>query len=68
MPKTYTVSVACIFDAESPLDALSQMVAWIDDAAYRAGYRIVDEDGKATFIDADDVDWDNLSEEGHPNA
>ena len=32
----YTVSVSCNFDADSPEDALRQMTAWLDEAAYHA--------------------------------
>ena len=39
MSEEYTVSVSCEFDAESPEDAVSQMVIWIEEEARRAGYR-----------------------------
>lgn len=36
----YTVAVSNTFDAESIEDAVSQMIAWISENAYAAGYRI----------------------------
>ena len=49
----YTVSVSCNFDADSPEDAVRQMTAWLDDAAYHAGYRVAGTDGSSSFVDAD---------------
>ena len=53
-PNEYTVSVSCSFDATSPEDAVRQMVAWLDDYAYAAGYRVTD-GVTSTFVDAEDV-------------
>jgi nucleoside-diphosphate-sugar epimerase len=56
--RTYTVALANSFDARSPEEAVSQMVAYAIDAAPVAGYRVTwDEDGteRTTFIDAEDV-------------
>lgn len=52
----YTVSVACSFDATGPEDALTQMIAWLDDNAATAGYRLTDDDtGESMFMDAENV-------------
>lgn len=58
----YTVSLNNTFEANSFKDALEQMVAWVSDYAYAAGYRISwDEvvDGiaehKSVFVDAERV-------------
>ena len=56
----YTVSLSNTFEADSFKDALEQMVAWVSDYAYSAGYRIswteyvdnVRED-KSVFVDAE---------------
>jgi hypothetical protein len=56
MMREYTVSVACNFEADDPLDALRQMVAWLDDARYQAGYRVTSETGDSIFIDAEEID------------
>lgn len=60
MDNNYTVAVANTFEAESIADAVGQMIAWLDDYACHAGYRISwDEvvDGvrqeRSVFIDAD---------------
>lgn len=50
----YTVSVSNKFTAETPEDALRQMVAWLDDNAAKAGYRI-DDGGGSVFLDAETV-------------
>ena len=55
----YTVGVSNTFGANSPEDAVSQMVLWIEEVARHAGYRWVNEDetGLVTgFIDADSID------------
>jgi hypothetical protein len=50
----YTISVSNIFEAESFEDAVSQMVEWINENAYAAGYRVVNEaTGESRFIDAE---------------
>jgi hypothetical protein len=36
----YTVSLSNTFEADSFLDAVQQMIAWVSDYAYSAGYRI----------------------------
>jgi hypothetical protein len=59
-PRDYEVSVSNTFEAESPQDALSQMVAWVADHAYQIGYRVVDAEDPSrcnVFIDAEDIDW-----------
>lgn len=56
MSITYTVSVENIFTADSPQDAVRQMVAWLDDHAGEAGYRVDDPEcpGRLDlFIDAE---------------
>ena len=58
----YTVSLSNTFEADSIKDALQQMIAWVSDYAYAAGYRIswteyvdnVRED-KSVFVDAERV-------------
>jgi hypothetical protein len=58
----YTVSLSNTFEADSFKDALEQMVAWVFDYAYSAGYRIswteyvdnVRED-KSVFVDAERI-------------
>ena len=58
----YTVSLSNTFEADSFKDALEQMIAWVSDYAYSAGYRIswteyidgVRED-KSVFVDAERV-------------
>ena len=58
----YTVSLSNTFEADSFKDALEQMVAWVSDYAYSAGYRIswveyidgVRED-KSVFVDAERI-------------
>ncbi len=59
MPSEYTVSVANTFEADSFEDALRQMIAWLDDYAYAAGYRISWDD-QEVFVDAERIlarDW-----------
>ena len=58
----YTVSLSNTFEADSFKDALEQMVAWVSDYAYSAGYRIswtevVDgqENDRSVFVDAERV-------------
>ncbi len=58
----YTVAVSNTFEADSFEDALQQMVAWITEYAYSAGYRISwteEVDGirqdKSVFVDAERV-------------
>lgn len=62
MISEYTVSLSNTFEADSFKDALEQMVAWVSDYAYAAGYRISwDEviDGirqeRSVFVDAEKV-------------
>lgn len=62
MDNEYTVALSNTFEADSFEDALRQMVAWVDDCAYVAGYRIswtevvdgVRED-RSVFVDAERV-------------
>ena len=62
--RTYEVSVSNLFDATSPEDAMRQMVAWLNDHAPNAGYRVewYAEDGATmgTFIDGESIDWNEL--------
>ena len=57
----FKVTVSNIFESESAEDAVAQMVAWLDDNCYHAGYRVcihlpgVTDSG--VFIDADNIDW-----------
>jgi hypothetical protein len=54
----YTVTVSNKFDAVSYEDAVKQMVAWLDDNAAFAGYRVStggDDMGNSVFIDAEKV-------------
>jgi hypothetical protein len=56
MDVTYEVSVACVFEADSPEDAVRQMVAWVSEQAHMAGYRWERFNPGATgFIDAEDL-------------
>ena len=58
----YTVSLSNTLEADSFKDALEQMVAWVSDYAYSAGYRIswteyidgIRED-KSVFVDAERI-------------
>lgn len=58
----YTISLSNTFEADSFRDALEQMVAWVSDYAYSAGYRIswteyindIPEE-KSVFVDAERV-------------
>lgn len=55
----YEVSLANIFDAVSPEDAVIQMAEWAKEYAYEAGYRVswTDSDGyHYEFYDAEDID------------
>ena len=50
----YTIRVSNIFEAESFEDAVLQMVAWLDENAYAAGYRVDNNStGESRFIDAE---------------
>jgi hypothetical protein len=56
----YTVALSNTFEADSFKDALEQMIAWVSDYAYSAGYRISwteEVDGvrqdKSVFVDAE---------------
>jgi hypothetical protein len=57
----FKVTVSNIFEAESAEDAVTQMVAWLDDNCYHAGYRVsismpgVTDSG--VLIDADNIDF-----------
>ena len=55
----YTVQVANVFEAETPEDAVNQMVAYLQDTADRAGYRVQSADGREdVFIDAEGFGFD----------
>ena len=56
----YTVSLSNTFEADSFLDAVEQMIAWVSDCAYSAGYRIswteyIDgiRNDRSVFVDAE---------------
>ena len=51
----YTVSVSCNFEADSPEEAVRLMIAWLDDCAVVAGYRVTSEDGTSSFLDAEEM-------------
>lgn len=52
----YRISVSNIFEAESFEDAVLQMVAWLHENAYAAGYRVENHaTGESRFIDAERV-------------
>jgi hypothetical protein len=58
----YEVSVSNLFTASSPADAVGQMVAWLYEAAGRAGYRVTPVTGPSAlpdgsvFIDAEHLE------------
>lgn len=62
----YTVSLSNTFMADSILDAVEQMAAWVSDYGYSAGYRIswteyvngIRED-RSVFVDAERLMRDN---------
>lgn len=59
---SYEVTLANIFEADSPEDAVGQMATWASDHAYQAGYRVTNtRSGQSMFIDAEDVDWNDVS-------
>ena len=53
--KRFCVTVANIFYAETPEDAVLQMAEWLAENARFAGYRVECEDGSNRFIDAEKV-------------
>jgi hypothetical protein len=54
---TYEVSVRNTFDAESPEDAVRQMIEWIINNAPHTGYRVenLDQPDVVHYYDGDDV-------------
>ena len=58
MPE-YEVTIGNIFDADTPEDAVKQMVAWLDESAANGGYRATSvlRPSDTVFIDAEDLDW-----------
>ena len=59
---SYTVSVSNIFDADSPEDAIMQMIAYLQDQAHCSGYRVEWESivsdmfrSHSVFIDAEAI-------------
>ncbi len=57
-PRDYTVSLSNTFEAETPHDAVLQMVTWASDNAYAAGYRVTWHNADGTkvgsmFVDAE---------------
>lgn len=58
----YIVTVANFFAADSPEDALRQMVAYLDDYRTKAGYRVENyETGASSFIDAKTVNFNEVT-------
>ena len=51
----YTISVSNNFDADSPKEAVMQMVSWLEDSARQAGYRWDTE----SFISTPSAQWQN---------
>lgn len=52
----YKITLSNIFEAVSFEDALRQMVAYADEQAYQAGYRVKNlETGESVFLDAERV-------------
>jgi hypothetical protein len=73
--KEYNVSVSNTFEANSPEDAVSQMVFWIEEVARHAGYRWESSDviagflqHETGFVDADRIDITGYYEEADENA
>lgn len=66
----YEVSLTNTFEADSFEDAVGQMATWAGDNAYQAGYRVSNvRSGESRFVDAETVDWNQISdEEEEPNA
>jgi hypothetical protein len=52
---TYEIQVSNRFEAETVEDAVLQMVAWLDDNAAKAGYRVIFQQEESTFVDAEDM-------------
>lgn len=60
----FEVTLSNTFEARSFEDAVGQMATYASDQAYQAGYRVTNvRSGESRFVDADNVDWDALSEE-----
>lgn len=53
---TYEIQVSNHFEAETVEDAVLQMVAWLDDYAAKAGYRVILQQEESTFIDAEMIE------------
>lgn len=64
MATTYTVHLSNSFDAESPVDAVSQMVTYALDNAGQAGYR-VEWEGACILLDAPGESPDDCSTHDH---
>ena len=65
----YCVSVSCNFTASDPTDAVKQMVAWLDDNACAAGYRVSDFQFGAPgglYIDAATIDFNAITFDDEP--
>lgn len=61
----YSVSVECLFDADTPEDAVRQAVAWLSENAHTAGYRVDSAEYPGSldcFIDAERLPLDEVSE------
>ncbi len=55
--REFKVTVSCIFDADSPEQAVALMAAWLADESYHVGYRVYPPGEDSIFIDADTIDW-----------
>lgn len=53
----FYVSVSCVFEADNPIDAVKQMIGWLDEYRHMAGYRVKDANNNSMFIDAGDISW-----------
>lgn len=51
----YEVSVTNTFEAETPQDAVAQMIEWLQEHSAFIGYRVLTEAGDTVFIDGDDL-------------
>lgn len=68
--KDYTVSVSCNFLASDPIDAVKQMVAWLDDNACAARYRVDDARFPGSLdvpVDAAIIDFNAVTDDGPEN-
>ena len=66
--REYEVSVRNTFTADSPEQAVADMIHWLLDYAGQTGYRVTwmyeafgDTTPQTMFVDADDLDWSTLA-------